>query len=406
MIRLSVTLVMLSLLLFSCPPAPNSGALTKNSDFSVPPRSTAENPTAENPAAGSPATPVSTTDNPIVATTQRPRNLIFLIGDGMGVTQISAGMFSNGNTLELERFPVVGLHKSYSGDNLVTDSAAGATAFSAGVKTYNGAIGVDLDTVAVRTILERAEARGMATGLVATSSIVHATPASFIAHDKYRKNYEAIAADFLDVEVDLLIGGGKKFFDRREDGRDLLAIWRERGYFVSHYFDEDFVDFVAPPGKNVVYLTADAEPLPYAQGRDYLERATRLSINHLADKAGEVGFLLVIEGSQIDWGGHANESEYIISEMLEFDRAVGHALDFAERDGNTLVLVTADHETGGYAIQYGSKMDSIVPAFTSDYHTADLIPVFARGPGARAFGGIYENTAIHDKLLELFGFVH
>lgn len=332
---------------------------------------------------------------------KKPTNVILMIGDGMGVTQISAGLYSNSNKLNLERFPVVGLHKSYSGDNLVTDSAAGATAFSAGVKTYNGAIGVNMDTVAVKTILESAEERGMPTGLVATSSIVHATPASFIAHDAYRKNYEAIAADFLDTEVDLFIGGGKKFFDRREDEQNLLEELKKRGYFVSSYFEEELSEFKPAPGSNFAYLTADGEPLPFAQGRDYLVEATEMAVNHLAKKSDNKGFFLAIEGSQIDWGGHANESDYIISEMLEFDQAVGKVLDFAEKDGNTLVIVTADHETGGYAIQYGSKMDSIVPAFTSDYHTADLIPVFAAGPGAWNFGGVYENTAIYDKMMAL-----
>lgn len=320
----------------------------------------------------------------------------------MGISQITAGLYSNGNKLNLERFSVLGLHKSYSGDNLVTDSAAGATAFSAGVKTYNGAIGVDMDTLPVKTILEYAEDKGLATGLVSTSSIVHATPASFIAHDAYRKNYEAIAADFLDTPFDLLIGGGKKYFDRREeDERDLSAELRAAGYTVSSYFKEDLEDFKPAAKGNFAYFTADAEPLPFNQGRDYLVPAVDLAIDHLADKAGDKGFFLVIEGSQIDWGGHANDSEYIISEMIEFDRAVGRALDFAQRDGNTLVVVTADHETGGYAINYGSKMDSIVPAFTSDYHTADLIPVFAYGPGQQAFGGIYENTAIYDKMMTL-----
>ncbi|MCB0644593.1 MAG: alkaline phosphatase, partial [Phaeodactylibacter sp.] len=122
-----------------------------------------------------------------------------MIGDGMGLTQITAGMYSNGNMLNLEQFPVIGLHKSYSKDNLITDSAAGATAFASGIKTYNGAIGVDSDTMPAKTILEEAEEHGLSTGLVATSTIVHATPASFIAHQKLRKMYEEIAADFLNT---------------------------------------------------------------------------------------------------------------------------------------------------------------------------------------------------------------
>lgn len=343
--------------------------------------------------------------NVVTEEAKKPQNIILMIGDGMGVTQISAGMYSNGNKLNLERFPVIGLHKSYSSDNLVTDSAAGATAFSAGVKTYNGAIGVDADTNSVVTILELAEARDLATGLVATSSLVHATPASFAAHDPYRKNYEAIAADFLDLEIDLLIGGGKKYFDRREsDTRNLTEELKARNYRVESFLGKDIQDLDVSTSKNFLYLTADSEPLPLAQGRDYLVPATEVATDYLSKKGGKRGFFLMIEGSQIDWGGHANNSEYIITEMLDFDKAVGKVLDFAEKDGNTLVIVTADHETGGYAIQYGSTMDSIAGAFTSDYHTADLIPVFAYGPGAQNFAGIYENTAIFDKMKVLFGF--
>ncbi|MEL6275156.1 MAG: alkaline phosphatase [Bacteroidota bacterium] len=333
---------------------------------------------------------------------KKPKNIILMIGDGMGITQISAGLYSNSNRLELERFPVVGLHKSYSGDNLVTDSAAGATAFSTGVKTYNGAIGVNMDTIAMPTILEAAEEKNMATGLVATSSIVHATPASFIAHDEYRKNYEAIAADFLDTEIDIFVGGGKKFFDRREtDERNLSRELKERGYRVESYLGKDINKLKIDTEKNFAYFTADAEPLPVSQGRDYLLPAVETSVSYLSSKAGNRGFFLMVEGSQIDWGGHANNSEYIITEMLDFDGTVGKVLDFAARDGNTLVIVTADHETGGYAINYGSKLDSIIPAFTSDYHTADLIPVFAYGPGAEIFSGIYENTAIYTKMMTL-----
>ncbi len=335
-----------------------------------------------------------------------PKNIILMIGDGMGVTQISAGLYSNSNHLNLERFPVVGLHKSYSGDNLITDSAAGATAFSAGVKTYNGAIGVDMDTLPVTTILELAEAAGMPTGLVATSSIVHATPASFYAHANQRKNYEEIAADLMATDIDLFIGGGAKFFERREmDTRDLSAELRERGNDVQSFVNSDLKDLKVDRAKNFAYYTADGEPLPFSQGRNYLVDASKLAVEFLHDRDTEdKGFFLMIEGSQIDWGGHSNDSDYIISEMLEFDQAIGEVLNFAQRNGETLVIVTADHETGGYAIQNGSSLNAIQGAFTSDYHTADLIPVFAYGPGAERFSGIFENTAIFDKMKLLYGF--
>ena len=334
----------------------------------------------------------------------KPKNIILLIGDGMGVTQITAGLYSNGNKLNLEKFPIVGLHKSYASNDLVTDSAAGATAFACGVKTYNGAIGVDPDTMAVKTILEEAEEKGYATGMVATSTIVHATPASFIAHQKQRKMYEAIAADFMKTDIDYFVGGGKKYFDRREkDTRNLVDELTAKGYHVSDYFKENLDDIPLSYDKNFAYFTADNDPLPVLQGRDYLKSASTRAIKFL-DKQKEGKFFLMIEGSQIDWGGHANNSDYIVSEMIEFDNVIGEVLKFAEKDGETLVIVTADHETGGYAINKGSTFDTLVTAFTTDYHTADLIPVFAYGPGSELFSGIYENTAIYHKMRKAWGF--
>ncbi|MEM1214711.1 MAG: alkaline phosphatase [Bacteroidota bacterium] len=333
-----------------------------------------------------------------------PKNIILMVGDGMGLSQITAGMYSNGNQLHLERFPVVGLHKSYSSDNLVTDSAAGATAFSAGVKTYNGAIGVDPDTTRLYTILEEAEDKNLATGLVTTSTIVHATPASFIAHVAQRKQYEDIALDFLDTEIDLFIGGGKKYFDRRDDERNLLAELATKNYLVSTYFEQNLDEVAVDYTKNFVYLTADSDPLTVEQGRDYLQAASALACDFLAKHNPSNGFFLMIEGAQIDWGGHANNSQYIITEMVDFDRTIGAVLDYAVADGETLVIVTADHETGGYAINPGSRQDSIIGAFTSDYHTATMIPVFAFGPGAKRFAGIYENTAIYHKMRAAYGF--
>jgi len=340
--------------------------------------------------------------NNVEATPSRPqiKNIIFLIGDGMGVTQMSAGMYMNGNTLNLERCKVIGLHKPSASNDLVTDSAAGATAFSCGKKTYNGAIGVDKDGKPLKTILETAEERGLATGLVATSTITHATPASFIAHQPQRKMMEEIAADFMKTEVDLFIGGGKKFFDGRSDKKNLSKQLEAKGYYISDFVTEELAAIQIPLDKNFGYFTANENPLPAYQGRDYLKVAAEKSIDYLSQKSKDKGFFLMIEGSQIDWGGHANNSDYIVTEVLDFDKAVKAALDFAEKDGETLVIITADHETGGYAINKGSTMDSLVTKFTTDYHTADLIPVFAFGPGAAEFGGIYENTAIFDKMMK------
>ncbi len=344
-----------------------------------------------------------------VAATQKAKNVIFLIGDGMGIGQITAGTYMSDNKSSLERFPVVGLHKPYSSDNLVTDSAAAATSFACGVKTFNHAIGVDKDSLPVQSILEECEAKGYTTGLVATSTIVHATPASFIAHNVYRRNYEEIALDLLKTDVDYLVGGGKRFFDSRElDDRNLIKEFEAKGYTVFDQL-EDFIDLTPAIDKadKFIYFSANSDPIPVASGRDYFIDASMSGINFLDSKAANTttdGFFIMCEASQIDWGGHANDSEYIISEFQEFDQLIHKVMDWAKKDGETLVVVTADHETGGYTIQPGSTQDSLVTAFTTTKHSGDFIPVFAYGPGSEMFGGIYENTDIYFKMRSALGF--
>lgn len=334
---------------------------------------------------------------------QIARNVIFMVGDGMGVAQITAAMYSKEGPLALESFPVTGMHKNSSADDLITDSAAGATAFSIGMKTYNGAIGVDAKGKKQETLLEEAEKKGYATGLIATSTITHATPASFIAHQSNRKLEEEIAADFLKTDIDLFIGGGMKYFARRKkDERDLVKELQAKGYTVADYFHQELAEVNMDPSTPMAYFTSDDKPIPAAEGRDYLALASERGLNFLKARS-EKGFFVVIEGSQIDWGGHANNSDYIITETLDFDQAIAKVLEFAKMDGNTLVVVTADHETGGYSINKGSTRDSLLTSFTSDYHTLELIPVFAYGPGSELFSGIYENTSIHDKIRAAMG---
>ncbi|MCB0655624.1 MAG: alkaline phosphatase [Saprospiraceae bacterium] len=339
----------------------------------------------------------------VTSTHKRAKNIVLLIGDGMGLTQLTAGLYANNNHLNLERFPVIGLHKAYSANDLITDSAAGATAFACGQKTYNGAIAMGTDSLPLTTILEQAEDRGMATGLVATSTIVHATPAAFIAHNKLRQNYEDIAVDFLKTDIDYFVGGGEKFFNARTlDDRDLVKELRSKGYTVSDFRQNDLGRIVLNKQMKFAYFTADEDPPTASQGRDYLPLAADKGVRYL-ERRSETGYFMMIEGSQIDWGGHANNTQYIIREMLDFDEAIGRVLNLAEKDGETLVIVTADHECGGFSINYGSKMGKIEGKFTTDGHTGDLVPVFAFGPGAERFGGIYENTAIYDKMVQALG---
>lgn len=323
-----------------------------------------------------------------------PDKIILMVGDGMGITQITAGMLMNDNYLNLEEFPYIGLIKTRSSDNLITDSAAGATAFSAGVKTYNGAIGVDPDENSVPTILEIAAEKGYSTGLVATSTITHATPASFFAHQPSRSMHEAIAKDMLDAPVDLFIGGGQKYFEDREDQLNLVDSLEARGF---SFYDELSAIPSPSQGKAASFI-ASGDPISMLDGRgDVLLQASKKAVENLSANQ---QFFLMIEGSQIDWAGHGNDSDGIVAEMIDFDNAIGTVLEFAKQDGNTLVIVTADHETGGYSI-VGKEDGKLTGKFTTGGHTGDLIPVFAYGPGAENFSGIYENTAIFDKMQSL-----
>lgn len=325
-----------------------------------------------------------------------PKNVILLIGDGMGVSQLFAGLTANRGNLFIENCRYIGFSKTASFNRYVTDSAAGGTAISTGKKTYNGAIGVDADKNPIKTILEEASEKGLATGLVSTSSITHATPASFIAHQPSRSMEEAIAADFLKTDIDVFIGGGYDFFTKREDGRNLVDELVQKGYTVERELSkiENYT------GKKLAGLTAPKGNPRVSERGNMLPVSTRTALNVLQHN--KKGFFLMVEGSFIDSGGHGNNTVQVVEEMLDFDQAVGKALEFAAENGETLVIVTADHETGGMAVNDGSFETGMVKGtYTSTGHTGVMVPIFAYGPGASEFIGIMENTDIHTKMRKL-----
>lgn len=328
----------------------------------------------------------------------KPKNIILLIGDGMGVAQVYAGITANGGKLNLMQMPHTGFNITTSSNNYITDSGAGGTAIASGTKTYNGAIGVNADTVPVKSILEIAESNGLKTGLVSTSSITHATPASFIAHQKDRGYYENIAADFLDTDIDLFIGGGRIHFEKRKDGRNLSHELRTKGYQV-----EEKLKKIKDVSKPFVVFTSIGHNEKYSERGDILPKSVDLALESLS--LSDKGFFLMVEGSQIDWGGHQNDTEFVVNEVLDFDRAIGQALAFAAKDKNTLVIVTADHETGGMLLKGGDYNKKMVKAdFGSSGHTGVMVPVFAYGPGAEIFSGIYHNIEIFNKMISLYDF--
>jgi len=333
---------------------------------------------------------------------ETPTNIIFLIGDGMGLSAVSTTVYYGDQVSEFGRFKEIGLINTSSATHKVTDSAASGTAMASGTKTYNGAIGVDTSQVDIKNISEVVAELGWSTGVVSTSSITHATPASFYAHVEQRGMEEEIASQLLDSEIDFFAGGGIDFFNKRSDGKDLFTWAAEKGFIVD-------TSALASPGSlssdnKYGFVLAAGGMLPVLQGsKDFLPNATALAIEHLSQN--NQGFFLMVEGSQIDWAGHDNDTEYLISEMLDFEKSIAVALDFAAKDGNTLVVVTADHETGGFTLSakqnevtgYSDYRD-IGPTFATGTHSATLIPVFAYGPGAEAFKGIYQNTDIFHKM--------
>ncbi len=325
-----------------------------------------------------------------------PKNVILMIGDGMGLTQISSLYYNDEvATSHFERFQQFGFIITTPASGRVTDSAAAGTAFASGVKSYNGAIGVDADTNRVETLVERVSPQGIATGLVATSSIVHATPAAFYAHAESRQMLDDIASQLPGSGVDFFAGGGIRFFARRSDGQVLLTQLADNGFVMDTTALAK--GELAPPQKYGFLLADDGMPRMLDGRGTFLPDATRLAIRYLHNT--DDGFFLMVEGSQIDWGGHGNNADYIFTEMADFNEAVGAALDFAAEDGETLVIVTADHETGGFSLSTGSGYGEISPTFSTGGHTGTLIPIFAYGPGADAFSGIYQNNDVFHKLV-------
>lgn len=323
------------------------------------------------------------------------KNVILMIGDGMGLAQLHSAMLQSEAPLTVERAQYVGLAKTYSASSKVTDSAASGTALSTGHKTYNGAIGVDTARKALTSVLEMAENKGLATGLVATYCITNATPASFIAHVDDRKKEEEIALDFLKTDIDIFIGGGRDMFEKRKDGRNLSSELKNKGYQIVYTMDE-----LAPVRTGrVAGLMADGHLDRMNKGRgDYLPRATDKALEILKNN-NDKGFFVMIEGSQIDGGGHANDIDIVVTEALDFDQAIRRAYDFADKNPGTLVIVTADHETGGLTLP--AKGGNVDYKFSTTGHTGTMVPIYSYGAGASRFTGIMENTDIPKRIMEL-----
>jgi len=336
------------------------------------------------------------------------KNVIFMIGDGTGIAQLYSGQLQEvgpDGYLHAQRLPITGIVKTHADDDLITDSASGATAYSCGIKTNNGVIAQDSEGNECVTLMELAQQAGMKTGLVATSGVTHATPASFATHIDSRNKYAEIAEQMVESEVDVILGGGLEYFipsdsagSNREDQLNLLPTLREQGYSVvldrQAMIDEDsdqIIGLFSPSG------------MPSENRIPSLAEMTNKAVESLSSN--ENGFFLMVEGSQIDWGGHANETPYVVREVKDFDDAIGVVLAFAQENPGTLVIITADHETGGMTINGVNRENTVVDiAWTSTGHTGTPIPLMAYGPHAVEFSGWWDNTDIGKKVADLLGF--
>ncbi|NJD19541.1 MAG: alkaline phosphatase [Gemmatimonadetes bacterium] len=336
----------------------------------------------------------------------RPSRVIVLIGDGVGTAYWTAARFTS-QPLAVERFTTMGLADTRSTSSWITDSAAGATAYSTGVRTYNGAIGVGPDSLPVPTVLEVARDQGWGTGIVSTSSVTHATPASFVAHAASRSQEYDIAKDIVASRVDVFLGGGLRRFAgaTRPDSTDLVGTVRSTHTLVTSAAELAAVDTASTT--RLAGLFADVHMPAAAERTPTLPDMTRAALSVLANDPD--GFFLMVEGSQPDWIGHDNAPiEDLAREVLDFDAAIAAVLDFADANPGTLVLVLADHETGGLAIELtpdSLRSEGTPPSPFADYattgHTGQMTPMFAAGPGAERFGGIKDNFRVGQILMEL-----
>jgi alkaline phosphatase len=330
----------------------------------------------------------------------KPMNVIYMIGDGMALPQVYAAMLASHEKMTFSQFPYIGVVDTHSSSNDITDSAAGGTALASDHKTKNGMVGMNPDTIPVKTVLEVLAEQGKETGIVVTSYVTHATPATFYAKVPKRSKYEDIAMQMAECEnLNLIIGGGMKHFNHRKDSLNLVErMENELGWKVY----DTLADIDVTCKKYAVMADDDHMPTAAERG-DFLPRAVKTALQTL-DNA-ENGFFLMVEGSQIDFACHAGDSTWMIDEMLDFDYAVKVALDYAKEHGNTLVVVTADHETGGLTmIDRQGKYTNVSFDYSTGSHTCLPVLVYAYGPGAEQFTGWMQNRDLKGKILNACGF--
>ena len=328
---------------------------------------------------------------------KKVKNVILMIGDGMGLEQLSTAWIVNNRHLNItDNFPYVGLQWTYSASKLVTDSAAAGTALFTGSKTNNGMLAMSPDGQPLETLPEYARSKGWKTGMSVVCRICDATPAAYAAHHDNRDSLYSITSQMVDCGLDFISGGGLKWWENRPDGRDLTAEVEAKGYT----FVKDLESLKAVEEGPVIALTAYTE-LPPALDRGTEHQEAVLKALELLDD-NKKGFFLMVEGSCIDDWCHANKVGFAVEEILDFDRTVGAVLEWAAKDGETLVIVTADHSTGAMTLLAGNvEGQSVAVNYANTGHNGVALPVYAWGPGAEKFVGIYENAELSQMIKEI-----
>ena len=325
------------------------------------------------------------------STRSKAKNVILFIGDGMGPNQVAIAKLATGgpdHRLSFENFPITGIVYNHSANSVYTDSAAAATTWSTGVKTINRYLAVDAEKKFLPTIPELLSTKGYKSGLVATSSITHATPAAFYAHIENRYKEKEIAKMLVDSDIDIALGGGTDFFD--------VTPSEDSPYMI---YDKKLLDSNLLSSKEQVIGLFAEDGFDRRLGPPTQLEMTQVALSFLEEKSQNcAGFFLMSEGSQIDWAGHDNNVEYMLVEFADFDAAVQAATNFAVENKDTLILVTADHATGGLVLQ-GPKGSKVRAQWTTGSHDLSPINIYAYGPSSELFSGVMDNTEIFDRIL-------
>ena len=324
---------------------------------------------------------------------QKPKNIILIIGDGTGLNQVTLSRIAIGGLdfkLAIDQMPYTGFSLTHSYNNAYTDSAAAATAWATGKKTNNKFLSVDVNKKELKTLPEILYEKGFLSGLVSTSSITHATPAAFYAHIDSRYKEEEIANQLIASSISIAFGGGKEFFDNERLKKNFL--------YISDKESLEELDLSA--SRRVIGLF-DKDGIERSPEKPTQQEMTNVALNFLKTKTNNCkGFFLMSEGSQIDWAAHDNDAKKMITEFEDFDKTIRLAMEYVGKNKDTLLIITADHETGGLQILKQDK-DYVEIQWGTGRHTGIPVGVYAYGPGASHFTGLMDNTEIYHKIISI-----